>query len=206
MEYSILEIADILGAKIDNLHNASIDTLLTDSRSLTYPEKSLFFAIRTKCNDGHKFINQLYHKGVRNFVVEKLPEQVPEDANFLQVKSTTAALQELAAYHRRRFNIPVIAITGSSGKTSVKEWLYQLLRDDYNIVRSPRSYNSQIGVPLSIWDIDQNTELAIIEAGVSKRDEMQILERIIQPTAVAITNIGSEHQEGFSSIEEKCVE
>lgn len=206
MEYSILEIADILEAKIDNLHNASIDTLLTDSRSLTYPEKSLFFAIRTKCNDGHKFINQLYHKGVRNFVVEKLPEQVPEDANFLQVKSTTAALQELAAYHRRRFNIPVIAITGSSGKTSVKEWLYQLLRDDYNIVRSPRSYNSQIGVPLSIWDIDQNTELAIIEAGVSKRDEMQILERIIQPTAVAITNIGSEHQEGFSSIEEKCVE
>ena len=207
MNYSILEIASILGVKSDGLTNCTIDTLLTDSRSLTYPETSLFFAIRTSSNDGHKYVNQLYNNGVRNFVVEEMPQgQYSNSTNFIVVENTTTALQDLAAYHRKRFNIPVIAITGSRGKTIVKEWLYQILRDKFNIVRSPRSYNSQIGVPLSLWDIDDNTEMAIIEAGISKPDEMHSLAKMICPTATVITNIGDEHKEGFTSIEEKCIE
>ena len=207
MKYSIIEIAEILGVDPSHLTNTSIDTLLTDSRTLTYPDRSLFFAIHTDSNDGHRYVHQLYEKGVRNFVVEKIPEGVPtSDANFLVVGNTTKALQTLAAFHRHRFNIPVIGITGSRGKTQVKEWLYQLLRDDYNIVRSPRSYNSQIGVPLSVWDIDDNSGLAIIEAGISQPDEMPSLEKIISPTITVMTNIGSEHKEGFASIEEKCIE
>lgn len=207
MNYSILEIADVLGADTKGLHPATIDTLLTDSRSLAYPEKSLFFAIPTASNDGHKYIGQLHEKHVRNFVVEYIPEGNFDDStNFIVVDDTTKALQELASYHRHKFNIPVIGITGSRGKTTVKEWLYQLLRDDFKIVRSPRSYNSQIGVPLSLWDIDENTEMAIIEAGISKPDEMQVLAEIIDPTITIVTNIGDEHKEGFASINEKCVE
>ena len=205
MTYSILEIANVLHADVSRLHDAQIDTLLTDSRSLSYPKQSLFFALRTKSNDGHRYIGKLYQQGVRNFVVEQCPEGL-EDANFIIVPDTTVALQRLAAYHRKRFNIPVIGITGSRGKTIVKEWLYQLLRDDYNIVRSPRSYNSQIGVPLSIWDINTDTDLAIIEAGISRPNEMETLEQIIRPTITVITNIGKEHDEGFSSTEEKCTE
>ena len=207
MDYSILEIADIVKAKTGNLTTATVNTLLIDSRSLTYPESTLFFAIRTKSNDGHKYIKQLYDKGVRNFVVEYIPEEKFDDnTNFVIVKDTLSALKQVAKYHRQRFNIPVIGITGSRGKTTVKEWLYQLLRDDYNIVRSPRSYNSQIGVPLSIWDIDDNSEIAIIEAGISQRNEMSTLADIIKPTITVITNIGNEHAEGFDSIYEKSTE
>ena len=207
MEYSIFEIADILGAKSENLNDSKIDILLTDSRSLVYPERSLFFALHTQSNDGHKYIGHLYEKGVRNFVVEKIPEgNYDNRTNFIVVDDSIKALQELAAYHRHRFNIPVIGITGSKGKTIVKEWLYQLLRDDMRIERSPRSYNSQIGVPLSVWDINENTQLAIIEAGISEPDEMQKLAEIIDPTITVVTNIGDEHSEGFSSIEEKCIE
>ena len=207
MKYSILEIAEILGADASHLNNASIDTLLTDSRTLTYPDRSLFFALHTDSNDGHRYVHQLYEKGVRNFVVEHIPEGVPTgDANFIVVKNSIKALQQLASFHRHRFNIPVIGVTGSRGKTQVKEWLFQLLRPDYNIVRSPRSYNSQIGVPLSVWDIDDNTGLAIIEAGISQPDEMPVLESIISPDITVMTNIGNEHKEGFASIEEKCIE
>ena len=207
MKYSILEIAEILGADASHLNNASIDTLLTDSRTLTYPDRSLFFALHTDSNDGHRYVHQLYEKGVRNFVVEHIPEGVPTgDANFIVVKNSIKALQQLASFHRHRFHIPVIGVTGSRGKTQVKEWLFQLLRPDYNIVRSPRSYNSQIGVPLSVWDIDDNTGLAIIEAGISQPDEMPVLESIISPDITVMTNIGNEHKEGFASIEEKCIE
>lgn len=206
MTYPILEIAGILGTDISTLNNAIIDTLLTDSRSLVRPEGVLFFALRTPSNDGHRYIEDLYRRGVRNFVVEHLPDNAPDDANFLVVSNTLAALQRLAAFHRHRFDIPVIGITGSRGKTAVKEWLYQLLHNDYNIVRSPRSYNSQIGVPLSVWNIDNSTELAIIEAGISHADEMAALAEIIAPTMTVITNIGSEHNDGFHSIEEKCRE
>ncbi len=207
MKYSIIEIAGMLDADPTSLHEAEIDVLLTDSRSLTYPERSLFFAIRTASNDGHRYVARLYDKGVRNFVVERIPDgSYDEKTNFIVVDDTTAALQRLAYCHRHRFKIPVVGITGSRGKTVVKEWLYQLLRDDYRIVRSPRSYNSQIGVPLSLWDIDDRTELAIIEAGISHTGEMRRLADMIDPDITVITNIGDEHDDGFASTVEKCEE
>lgn len=147
MEYSIKEIAGIIGADAQKLYDAPVSILLTDSRRLSFPEQSLFFALQTKTNDGHNYIQGLYKLRVRNFVVSTfLPEfeSMPE-ANFLVVKDTLKALQKLAAHHRKRFNIPVIGITGSNGKTIVKEFLYQLLHNEFNIVRSPRSYNSQLG-------------------------------------------------------------
>ena len=160
MEYSIKEIAGIIGADAQKLYDAPVSILLTDSRRLSFPEQSLFFALQTKTNDGHNYIQGLYKLRVRNFVVSTfLPEfeSMPE-ANFLVVKDTLKALQKLAAHHRKRFNIPVIGITGSNGKTIVKEFLYQLLHNEFNIVRSPRSYNSQLGVPLSVWQMsDKNT-------------------------------------------------
>ena len=177
MNYKITDIVCILQAKCDIVHECTVSDLLTDSRSLTFPEKTLFFALVTKRNDAHRYIGDLYRKGVRNFVVSSLPEDRKQmaDANFLLVKDTLSALQSLAAAHRKRFKIPVIGVAGSNGKTVVKEWLYQLLHEDYNMVRSPRSYNSQIGVPLSVWEIDENTELAVIEAGISKPGEMDKL-------------------------------
>lgn len=208
MNYSISQIADILKLPQPMLPAMTINTLLTDSRSLTYPEQSLFFALRTRNNDGHKYLQGLYNKGVRNFVVEYVPAimQSIDDANFLVVTNVRLALQSIARYHRQLFTVPVIGITGSKGKTTVKEWLYQLLQDDFNVVRSPRSYNSQIGVPLSIWKMDNDTQLAIFEAGISQVDEMPTLQSMIRPNLGVITNIGEEHQEGFSSIKSKCEE
>ncbi len=211
MRYPIKEIASILRIPQDMLNDksAEIAHLLTDSRSLTYPAETLFFAIRTNNNDGHRYIAQLYERGVRNFVVDNItyvPPELLDDANFLVVPNARAALQSIATYHRRRFDIPVIAITGSKGKTTVKEWLYQLLKDDFNIVRSPRSYNSQIGVPLSLWEIDENTDLAIIEAGISQPGEMVALQAMIRPTVGIITNLGEEHNEGFESMQQKICE
>lgn len=208
MNYNTSQIATIIKARCNVHADYKLSVLLTDSRSLTFPEESLFFALVTERNDGHRYIKELYDKGVRNFVVRQIPdnaEAMPE-ANFLVVNDTLAALQMLAAYHRRLFDIPVIGITGSNGKTSVKEWLHQLLQEDYNIVRSPRSYNSQTGVPLSVWQLNEKTELALFEAGISRPDEMQRLEEIIQPTIGLITNIGEAHQEGFSSMQQKCME
>ena len=210
MKYSITELAailDITGKQLNN-EEAAVSQLLTDSRSLNYPKETLFFAIKTKNNDGHNYITQLYEQGVRNFVVERIDDvtHAMRDANFLVVSNSLEALQAIATSHRRRFNIPVIGITGSRGKTTVKEWLNQLLKDDYKIVRSPRSYNSQIGVPLSLWDIDENTQLAIIEAGISTTGEMANLQAMIRPTIGIITNIGNEHNDGFSSMAEKAME
>ncbi len=210
MNYSIKEIASILDINAAALKRPddTVSQLLTDSRSLTYPTETLFFAIKTKNNDGHHYIAQLFEQGVRNFVVQSLDAVPPtlRGANFLVVPNTLEALQTIATYHRRRFRIPVIGITGSRGKTTVKEWLYQLLKDDYHIVRSPRSFNSQIGVPLSLWDIDLNTNLAIIEAGISTTGEMANLQAMIRPTIGVITNIGDEHNEGFASMAEKAQE
>lgn len=208
MQYKIEQIAGIIKAEHHGNTGADISWLLTDSRSLCFPEETLFFAIKTKRNDGHRYISELYKNGVRNFVVSELPDDMPNctDANFLVVSDTLQALQQLAEHHRMRFDIPVIAITGSNGKTTVKEWLYQLLSPSCNVCRSPRSYNSQIGVPMSLWLISQNTDLAIIEAGISMPDEMQNLASIIKPTIGVITNIGEAHQENFDSYEEKCRE
>ncbi|KKB58518.1 bifunctional UDP-N-acetylmuramoyl-tripeptide:D-alanyl-D-alanine ligase/alanine racemase [Parabacteroides gordonii] len=208
MEYSIKEIVGIIGAKANNLQDSTISILLTDSRRLSFPEQSLFFALKTKTNDGHRYIKELYKLRVRNFVVsDMLPEfESLQDANFLVVKDTLKALQKLAAYHRKRFNIPVIGITGSNGKTIVKEFLYQLLHREFNIVRSPRSYNSQLGVPLSVWQMSEKNTLGIFEAGISQPDEMENLRPIIAPTIGIITNIGEAHQENFISTTQKCLE
>ncbi len=211
MNYSITEICNVLevtgGRIIDE--DAIVSQLLTDSRSLTAPEETIFFALRTEAGDGHNFIPDLYEKGVRNYVVASDYYPLPEcsGANYIAVESPLDALQALATYHRRRFReLPIIGITGSRGKTTVKEWLYQLLKDDYRIVRSPRSYNSQIGVPLSLWDIDNNTDLAIIEAGISTTGEMDNLQAMIRPTVGIITNLGSDHNDGFASMEQKAQE
>ncbi len=208
MEYTIKEIAGIIGAKTHNLRDGSVSILLTDSRRLSFPEQSIFFAIKTKTGDGHRYIQELYRLRVRNFVVsEVLPEfEQMKDANFLVVKNTMTALQKLAIYHRRRFDIPVIGITGSNGKTIVKEFLYQLLHKEFNIVRSPRSYNSQLGVPLSVWQMNEKHTLGIFEAGISQPDEMEKLSPIIAPTIGVITNIGEAHQENFISMSQKCLE
>ncbi len=206
MTYSISNIAAILGLQQPGHPDALVDILLTDSRSLVYPERTLFFALRTASGDGHKYIEELYNRGVRNFVVDTHPTLSYPDANFLVVADTVEALQTVAADHRHRFEVPVVGITGSRGKTTVKEWLNQLLQPDYKVVRSPRSYNSRIGVPLSIWEMDETTEIGIFEAGISRAGEMDPLQRIIDPTIGIITNIGPEHSEGFSSAEEKCRE
>jgi len=208
MNYSIREIAQIIGSETSSLREAEIGILLTDSRSLSDPAVSLFFALATAHNDGHRYIRDLYERGVRNFVISQTFEGIGamSEANFLRVSDTLAALQQLAAFHRKRFNIPVTGITGSNGKTIVKEWLYQLLYDRLSIVRSPRSYNSQTGVPLSVWQLNEQTELGIFEAGISLPGEMQRLESIILPTVGIFTTIGEAHQENFYSQEEKCLE
>lgn len=208
MEYSIKNIANIIGATYPKVKDCTISILLTDSRSLSFPEQSLFFALKTKTNDGHKYIPELYKLRVRNFVVnEMLPGfEKMKDANFLVVKDSLRALQRLATFHRQQFNIPVIGITGSNGKTVVKEFLYQLLHAEFNIVRSPRSYNSQLGVPLSVWQMSEKNTLGIFEAGISQPDEMERLQPIIAPTIGIITNIGEAHQENFISIKQKLQE
>ena len=208
MKYKIEEIAKILGINNINLKETSISILLTDSRQVFFPGETLFFALTTPNNDGHKYIAELYDQQVRNFVVSKIePEWKQfEDTNFLLVNNTLNAIQRIAAYHRNRFDIPVVGITGSNGKTVVKEWLYQILSGKYNVTHSPRSYNSQIGVPLSVWQMNEKTEVGIFEAGISQPEEMARLEPIINPTIGVFTNIGQAHQEGFKSMKQKCLE
>ena len=216
MSYTIEEITEMIGARRVGDTPRVIDWLLTDSRSLSFPEATLFFALATKRNDGARYIPELYLRGVRNFVLseESLCQMEQEgafggiqpDANYLVVSHPLKALQKLAERHRSRFQIPVIGITGSNGKTVVKEWLNQLLGPDRQTVRSPRSYNSQIGVPLSVWRMDGQAELAIFEAGISEPGEMKELESIIKPTIGILTNIGGAHQENFFSLQDKCME
>lgn len=208
MIYSISEIAKVL--KIKEVHNPdlSISHLLTDSREVFNPEQTLFFALKTPNNDGHKFVDELYILGVRNFVVQTiLPEwKNLKGINLLHVKDSLLALQKVATFHREHFKIPVIAITGSNGKTIVKEWIYQMLGSEKNITRSPRSYNSQLGVPLSVWQLTENSELGLFEAGISMPNEMTRLQKIIQPTIGVFTNIGDAHQENFRDLKQKCLE
>ena len=206
MTYTIEKITTLIGARRYGDSEANVRWLLTDSRSLCFPEETLFFALRTKRNDGHRYIDDLYRRGVRCFVVEQVPEHPMADANYLKVSSSYAALQRLAERHRDEFSIPVVGITGSNGKTMVKEWLYQLLLPSQKIVRSPRSYNSQIGVPLSVWLLNEQTEIALFEAGISQPGEMMALHDIIQPTVGVLTCLTDAHQENFRSMEEKCME
>ena len=197
----------------DDLQNLDIRHLLTDSRQLgSEPEVTLFFALKTEKNDGAKYIPTLIDKGVRCFVLTEeqyytiLHHTTPHHTILLLVEDALAALQSLAAYKRSLYHGPVIGITGSNGKTVVKEWLYQLLKDDYRITRSPKSYNSQIGVPLSVWQLNEQTELAIFEAGISEVGEMARLQPMIRPTIGVITYIGAEHGENFPSLEAKRAE
>ena len=218
-------ISEIINAKPSHkIPDVVINWLLTDSRSLSFPAESLFFAIETKRNDGHKYIAELYKQNARYFLVSKMLPDFSElpDAVFLQVNDTLEALQTLTSAHRRQFDIPIVGITGSNGKTIIKEWLYQLLHTDYNITRSPRSYNSQIGVPLSVWRLAPSNSpegggqfppsggikggLGIFEAGISEPNEMARLQAIIQPTIGIFTNLGDAHQENFSSYEQKAQE
>ncbi len=195
----------------EDLQSFDILHLLTDSRQLgNEPQKTLFFAFKTKNNDAAMFIPQLISRGVDHFVITL--EQYEENnlqchsAKFIIVQDVLLALQSLAAYKRSLYKGHVIGITGSNGKTVVKEWLYQLLKDDYHITRSPKSYNSQIGVPLSVWQLNEQTQLAIFEAGISEMGEMARLQPIIQPTIGVITYIGTEHGENFPSLEVKRAE
>jgi Alr-MurF fusion protein len=177
---------------------------LTDSRRLVYPESTLFFALYGPRRNGHAFIPDLYLRGVRNFIIyQTLDTNDFPEANFILVENSLRALQSLATFHRQQFDLPVVGITGSNGKTIVKEWLNQLLEDRFQIVRSPRSYNSQIGVPLSIWQINERHELALIEAGISRSGEMTALEEMIKPAIGVFTNIGEAHDLGFENTESK---
>lgn len=208
MKYVIDNIASIIKGRFIVQHdNAYIEHLLIDSRKLIFPQSSLFFALKGPRRDGHSYIDHLYDKGVRNFVVsDTIDTSRLADANVIQAPDTLQALQSLAGWHRKQFSIPVIGITGSNGKTIVKEWLNQLLDDDYTIIRSPKSYNSQIGVPLSVWPMNGQHELAIFEAGISQPGEMDRLEKMIQPTIGIFTNIGEAHSEGFVNVRQKVNE
>jgi alanine racemase len=181
--------------------------LITDSRKAIFQEGSVFFAIKGDHHDGHRFIETLYQAGIRQFVIESnyALEQFPE-ANFLIVKSSVEALQKIAIHHRKRFSIPVIGITGSNGKTIIKEWLYQLLSKEFTVVKNPGSYNSQLGVPLSVWQLQPYHTLGIFEAGISKPHEMERLEKIIKPTIGIFTTIGTAHDENFSDLKQKINE
>lgn len=210
MTHAIETIAQWIQAEHIGPHEGRVKWLLTDSRSLSFPEETLFFALVTGRGNGHSYIKELYGRGVRHFVVSVRPTreelQTMPEGTFLVVSDTLVALQTVAEKHRAQYQIPVVGITGSNGKTVVKEWLGQLLGADLHVTRSPRSYNSQVGVPLSVWLMDEHTEVAIIEAGISKHNEMKRLRNIIHPTIGVLTNIGGAHQENFASLQDKCME
>lgn len=207
-EYSITDIAKIVKGKLFSSVNTQIKYLLIDSRTLFSPSETLFFAIVGERHDGHNFIRELYKKGVRNFVVSSLTGQQNElpESNFILLDDTLKALQLLSQHHRKQFKIPIIGITGSNGKTIIKEWIYQLLSPDKKIVRNPKSYNSQVGVPLSVWLLNEKAEIGIFEAGISKENEMKNLQAILKPTIGIFANIGDAHQENFIDQKQKVRE
>lgn len=207
-EYTIRQIARILDGKLfapAGFQHKRIKQIVTDSRTFFSGENALFFALKGPRNNGHNYIADLLKKGLNAFVVSQ-PEVVSEKAVFILVENTTEALQKLAAFHRGNFQYPVIGITGSNGKTIVKEWLHELLSEEFRIVRSPKSYNSQIGVPLSVLLMENHNNLGIFEAGISQPGEMAKLEKIIQPGIGILTNIGDAHQENFRSEQQKTEE
>jgi alanine racemase len=209
--FSFHEIAELSGCSVlsNNAPNVPIKHFITDSRSVHFPFESMFVAIQGKNHDGHQYLEVLYNKGIRNFVVEneaKVSEFIQKNANVLVSQRALHFLQSMAAYKRSLYTIPVVAITGSNAKTIVKEWLWQLLQHQYAVVKSPKSYNSQLGVPLSVWEMEDYHEFAIFEAGISQAGEMERLQKIIQPNYGIFTNIGSAHNEGFASQQEKVKE
>jgi Alr-MurF fusion protein len=200
------QLLEICGGEIlSQVNDQKLTSLCIDTRNLSIQKGSIFFAINGVNHDGHLYVNEAFKKGIRLFVVEKKVEGIDE-ASVLKVDSAIDALQKIAASHRKRFEYPVIGITGSNGKTIVKEWLSTLLNSSFNIVKSPKSYNSQIGVPLSVWHMSEEHTLGIFEAGISKVDEMSNLEKIIKPDIGIFTNLGDAHNEGFLSKVEKAGE
>ena len=207
MNLSLKNTISILNAVfVGKNQDLEIENISIDSRSLQNNEKTLFFALVGPNNDAHIYIEKLIASKVQNFVVNKIPEDLKDKANFLVVKNTLDALQQLAAYYRSLFDFPIIGITGSNGKTIVKEWLNFLLSPDYNIIRSPKSYNSQVGVPLSVFSINEKHNFGIFEAGISTTNEMINLQKIINPTFGVLTNIGTAHDEGFENLSQKIKE
>ncbi len=210
VSYTIQQIAGFTGGNLyGNFETENeIRFLLTDSRRLVFPKSAVFFALETSKNDGHNYMAGLIEKGVGCFVVSRLPENQEwlKKAAFILTNNTLEALQKLVAAHRQQFSIPVIGITGSNGKTIVKEWLSQLLADRFFVVKNPKSYNSQTGVPLSVWQMDHFHEMGIFEAGISQPGEMEKLEKIIRPEHGIFTNIGPAHDEGFPGRENKIME
>jgi len=202
------EIAHIIDGKLfraTDFSDEKITHVVTDSRTFFNGTESVFFALTGPRNNGHDYISRLLEKGMKTFVVSD-ENVILKEATFILVENTTAALQQLAAFIRKKHNYPVVGITGSNGKTIVKEWLHDILSAKFKIVRSPKSYNSQVGVPLSVLLMNDNYNLAIFEAGISKPGEMQKLEKIIHPEIGIFTNIGDAHQENFSSVEQKIRE
>lgn len=188
--------------------NPEIEELAIDSRKAIISPHTLFIALKGPQHDGHDYIEALYQKGLRNFLVGQTPKEASamEEANFLKVANTKEALQRLAAFQRQQFDKVVIGITGSNGKTIVKEWLYDLLKEDFYVLKSPKSYNSQVGVPLSVWPLRPHHDMGIFEAGISRPGEMEKLEKIIKPKHGIFTNIGSAHDEGFANRAAKAQE
>lgn len=208
--YSIENIAAITGGKVvgnDIGDDYLIEKIAIDSRTLLQGEKTLFFAIHGKINNGHNYIPTLIDRGIQAFVIsEDVEIAAGKKVALIRVKNVLEALQKLAAQHRALFSYPVIGITGSNGKTIVKEWLYDILAENFSIVRSPRSYNSQVGVPLSVWNMRPENTLAVFEAGISCPGEMEKLEPVIRPQIGIFTNIGDAHQENFASMKQKINE
>jgi len=207
---TLAQITDICHPLAHHLINESteIELLAFDSRNILIPQKTLFFAITTSKNDGHHYIPELYKLGVRNFIITQPVSDFSQyqEASFIQVENAVSALQSIAAFHRQQFHYPVVGITGSNGKTIVKEWLSQMLAPEFHVVKSPNSYNSQIGVPMSVWQMGQRHNLALFEAGISQPGEMEKLAAVIQPTIGILTNIGAAHNEFFHNNEEKLIE
>jgi len=207
VQYSLNKIAEIVVGQLTGKGNQVIEEALIDSRKKADPAGTLFCAIRGKQHNGHNYIQQLYNSGFCNFLVEYIPEiTFSEKVNFIVVPNVLDALQTWASFHRQKFNIPVVAITGSNGKTIVKEWCYQVLYKDLKVVRNPRSYNSQVGVPLSVLHIQPSHEIGLFEAGISEVGEMPKLENILQPNIGIFTNIGDAHSAGFGNETEKIHE
>jgi|AntAceMinimDraft_17_1070374.scaffolds.fasta_scaffold00233_3 alanine racemase len=210
INYNIEQISDIVKGKLilSDMSDAVIKHLLTDSRQIVFTKNCLFFALTGRNNNGHKYIKELYNKGIKNFVISSVPSNIKKFkySNFILVKDTLKALQILTSFHRKNFDIPVIGITGSNGKTIVKEWLYQIMCEDKKIIRNPKSYNSQTGVPLSVWKIKPEFDFAVFEAGISKTGEMEKLQDIINPTIGIFTTIGDAHSENFVNTKQKINE
>jgi alanine racemase len=208
MEYKISEICQAIGGKLILNKECNISYSFIDSRNILPPGKSIFFAIKGKRNNGHLYIDDLSNNGVRNFVVQELPETITKykKCNFIIVADVLFAFQQFAAWHRDHFKVDILGITGSNGKTIIKEWIFYLLAGKINVVRNPKSYNSQVGVPLSVLLLDKQHKLGIFEAGISMPGEMENLERIIKPSIGIFSNIGDAHQENFTDFKQKVEE